>query len=357
MKWKKFRKERISLNYTVMLLPHSQKKPIHFKTPVWTFGIFFLALLVLTGTCLFFAGSHHQLNVVQKEKEHLEREWELLAAQKELEDQENERLRQAREEQELALKELEQKTRDTLNDLEELVAREDQIRQELGLQQPLTDEDAETQAETTGDVQAMDGTDGSYAPGDAQLSVNETVKVTSKELPAAMAKNTSDFQAIQAELTQLQNSLSEKTGQYDSYLTMIETKREAEAAEKARKEAVRSSVVDYALQFVGNAYVYGGNDPHTGVDCSGFTRYILSHSAGVYLNRTAQDQSSQGRSIAPEEARPGDLVFYSGGGRINHVAIYIGNGRIVHASTEKTGIITSNMYYRTPAKVVNMLGD
>ena len=266
-------------------------------------------------------------------------------------------MRQAREEQELALKELEQKTRDTLNDLEELVAREDQIRQELGLQQPLTDEDAETQAETTGDVQAMDGTDGSYAPGDAQLSVNQTVKVTSKELPAAMAKNTSDFQAIQAELTQLQNSLSEKTGQYDSYLTMIETKREAEAAEKARKEAVRSSVVDYALQFVGNAYVYGGNDPHTGVDCSGFTRYILSHSAGVYLNRTAQDQSSQGRSIAPEEARPGDLVFYSGGGRINHVAIYIGNGRIVHASTEKTGIITSNMYYRTPAKVVNMLGD
>ena len=106
MKWKKFKKERISLNYTVMLLPHSQKKPIHFKTPVWTFAIFFLALLVLTGTCLFFAGSHHQLNVVQQEKEHLEREWELLAAQKELEDQENEMLRQAREEQELALNEL-----------------------------------------------------------------------------------------------------------------------------------------------------------------------------------------------------------------------------------------------------------
>jgi len=93
------------------------------------------------------------------------------------------------------------------------------------------------------------------------------------------------------------------------------------------------------------------------VDCSGFTRYVLSHSAGVYLNRTAADQSSQGRAIAAEEARPGDLVFYSGGGGINHVAIYIGNGRIVHASTEKTGIITSNMYYRTPAKVVNMLGD
>ncbi|MCI8727790.1 MAG: hypothetical protein HFG66_17140 [Hungatella sp.] len=197
----------------------------------------------------------------------------------------------------------------------------------------------------------------SYQPGDATLSSNYKVRVTSRELPEAYAKNTADFQAIQSELGRLQSSLSEKTGQYDSYLTMIENKRQAEAEEKARREAVRNSIVEYALQFVGNAYVYGGNDPHTGVDCSGFTRYILSNKAGVYLNRTAASQSSQGRVISPEEARPGDLVFYSGGGGINHVAIYIGNGRIVHASTEKTGIITSNMYYRTPAKVVNMLGD
>ncbi len=357
MKWKKFKKERISLNYTVMLLPHSQKEPIHFKTPVWTFGIFFIALLVLTGTCLFFAGSHHQLSVVQKEKEHLEREWELLAAQKELEDQENEMLRQAREEQELALKELEQKTRDTLSELEELVAREDQIRQELGLQQMLTDADAQNQGDKTENSESLETLSESYEPGDASLSANYKIRVTSKELPAAMAMNTADFNAIQAQLSQLQNSLSEKTGQYDSYLNMIETKREMEAVEKARREAVRNSIVEYALQFVGNAYVYGGNDPHTGVDCSGFTRYILSNKAGIYLNRTAASQSTQGRSIPAEEARPGDLVFYSSGGGINHVAIYIGNGRIVHASTERTGIITSNMYYRTPAKVVNMLGD
>ena len=355
MKGKKNRKIGLSLNYTVMLLPHSQKEPIHFKTPVWTFGIFFIALLVLTGTCLFFAGSHHQLNVVQKEKEHLEREWELLAAQKELEDQENEMLKKAREEQELALKELEQKTRDTLSELEELVAREDQIRQELGLQQMLTEGDTDESGTQSG--QTQETLSESYQPGDATLSSNYKVRVTSRELPEAYAKNTADFQAIQSELGRLQSSLSEKTGQYDSYLTMIENKRQAEAEEKARREAVRNSIVEYALQFVGNAYVYGGNDPHTGVDCSGFTRYILSNKAGVYLNRTAASQSSQGRAISPEEARPGDLVFYSGGVGINHVAIYIGNGRIVHASTEKTGIITSNMYYRTPAKVVNMLGD
>lgn len=357
MKWKKFKKERISLNYTVMLLPHSQKEPIHFKTPVWTFGIFFIALLVLTGTCLFFAGSHHQLSVVQKEKEHLEREWELLAAQKELEDQENEMLKQAREEQELALKELEQKTRDTLSELEELVAREDQIRQELGLNQTLTDADTQNQEDGAKNSETPETLSESYVPGDASLSANYKIRVTSRELPAAMAKNTADFKAIQDELSQLQDSLSKKTGQYDSYLNMIETKREMEAAEKARREAVRNSIVEYALQFVGNAYVYGGNDPHTGVDCSGFTRYILSSKAGVYLNRTAASQSTQGRSIPAEEARPGDLVFYSSGGGIDHVAIYIGSGRIVHASTERTGIITSNMYYRTPVKVVNMLGD
>lgn len=357
MKWKKFKKERISLNYTVMLLPHSQKEPIHFKTPVWTFGIFFLALLVLTGTCLFFAGSHHQLNVVQKEKEHLEREWELLAAEKQQEEQENQLLKQAREEQELALKELEQKTRDTLNELEELVAREDQIRQELGLSQNLTEADSQDQESGQEETHAAEGLSDAYRPGDASLSVNETIRVTSRELPAAAAKNAADFQAIQSELSQLQNSLTEKTGQYDSYLNLIKTKQEEEAKEKARKEAVRNSVVEYALQFVGNPYVYGGNDPHTGADCSGFTRYILSHSAGVSLNRTAASQSSQGRTVSAEEARPGDLVFYSGGGGINHVAIYIGSGRVVHASTEKTGIITSNMYYRTPVKVVNMLGD
>lgn len=357
MKWKKFKKERISLNYTVMLLPHSQKEPIHFKTPVWTFGIFFLALLVLTGTCLFFAGSHHQLNVVQKEKEHLEREWELLAAEKQQEEQENQLLKQAREEQELALKELEQKTRDTLNELEELVAREDQIRQELGLSQNLTEADSQDQESGQEETHAAEGLSDAYRPGDASLSVNETIRVTSRELPAAAAKNAADFQAIQSELSQLQNSLTEKTGQYDSYLNLIKTKQEEEAREKARKEAVRNSVVEYALQFVGNPYVYGGNDPHTGADCSGFTRYILSHSAGVSLNRTAASQSSQGRTVSAEEARPGDLVFYSGGGGINHVAIYIGSGRVVHASTEKTGIITSNMYYRTPVKVVNMLGD
>ena len=81
MTWKKFKQEKLSLDYTVMLLPHSQKKPIHFKTPVWTFLLFFLFLLSLTGATLFFAGSRLQLEQVREEKAQLEKEWELLVAQ------------------------------------------------------------------------------------------------------------------------------------------------------------------------------------------------------------------------------------------------------------------------------------
>ena len=141
MKWKKFKKERISLNYTVMLVPHSQKKPIHFKTPVWTFGVVILGLFVLSGACLFFAGSRagsrQQLSQVRMEKEQLEQEWEKLTEQKRLADEENEVLKEERRIQELELLELERKTRGTLKELEELVERESQIRQELGLGQIL----------------------------------------------------------------------------------------------------------------------------------------------------------------------------------------------------------------------------
>ncbi len=376
MKWKKFKKERISLNYTVMLLPHSQKKAIHFKTPVWTFGVAFLALLALTGTCLFFAGSRHQLKQVQREKEQLEQEWEQLAEQKRLADEENKALKAEQELQEQELMALEERTRNTLKELEDLVERESQIRQELGLGQIAEEtdaressnasengkpEDTQDSQEENGDLpnRAMDDVSG-FGTGDTDIRTAEgsgVVRIASAELPLILAQNDASFSAIQAELGYLQSKLTEKTGQYDGYLNTIEEKKAAEAAEKARKEALRTSIVTNALQYVGNPYVYGGNNPNTGVDCSGFTKYILGNTAGVYLNRTAAEQSTQGRAVSAENARPGDLVFYSNGSTVNHVAIYIGDGRVVHASNERVGITTSNMYYRTPVKIVNMLGD
>ena len=118
----------------------------------------------------------------------------------------------------------------------------------------------------------------------------------------------------------------------------------------------RQQVVDYALQFVGGRYKYGGSDPRTGVDCSGFTRYVLQNSAGIGMNRSSGGQASQGVAIGADQMQPGDLLFYGSGRGINHVAMYIGNGQIVHASTERTGITISNWNYRNPVKIVNVLG-
>ena len=109
------------------------------------------------------------------------------------------------------------------------------------------------------------------------------------------------------------------------------------------------NVADYALQFVGNPYVYGGTSLTGGTDCSGYTQSVYRH-FGVSIPRTSGEQAGFGREIPYEDMEPGDLVCYSG-----HVAMYIGNGQIVHASTERTGIKISNATYRTPVKVVRVL--
>ena len=117
----------------------------------------------------------------------------------------------------------------------------------------------------------------------------------------------------------------------------------------------RRETVEYALQFVGGRYVYGGTDPNIGVDCSGFTRYIMSNAASVQLPHSSRGQASYGREVSEEEMRPGDLFFYASGNSINHVAMYIGDGQVVHASTEKTGIKTSPWNYREPEKIISLL--
>lgn len=128
---------------------------------------------------------------------------------------------------------------------------------------------------------------------------------------------------------------------------------ELAAAEEAAASA-RQNLVDYALQFVGGPYRAGGNDPHTGVDCSGFVRYVMQHGAGISMNRSSGSQATQGHAVNSSQMQPGDLLFYSGGSGINHVAMYIGDGKIVHASTYATGIKISKWNYRNPVKIVSM---
>lgn len=117
---------------------------------------------------------------------------------------------------------------------------------------------------------------------------------------------------------------------------------------KAAKDC--SSVVDYAMQFVGNPYVYGGTSLTKGADCSGFTMSVYAK-FGVALPHSSSAQARCGSKVSSGDVQPGDLMFYGSGGGINHVAMYIGGGKIVHASTERTGIKVSNAYYRTPVTI------
>ena len=152
----------------------------------------------------------------------------------------------------------------------------------------------------------------------------------------------------------------------EGYLPVSENAEveEAEAGEieEIQRKAIESSgnykreqLVSYALQFVGGPYRYGGSDPRTGTDCSGFTRYILQNTASISLPHSSKGQSNYGTEVSEEEMQPGDLIFYGDDAGINHVAMYIGNGQIVHASTEATGIKTSPYNYRKPVKIVSVL--
>ena len=123
----------------------------------------------------------------------------------------------------------------------------------------------------------------------------------------------------------------------------------------------RADIVSYAKRFLGYRYVWAGSGidrlvNNRGVDCSGFTQAVFKKN-GISLNRTSRDQAKQGTSIKSSQLKAGDLVFYGSKSYINHVAIYIGNGRIVHASNKRDGVKISNVYYRTPVKCVRVINN
>lgn len=118
---------------------------------------------------------------------------------------------------------------------------------------------------------------------------------------------------------------------------------------------LRARICEFAQQFVGNPYVYGGNSLTRGTDCSGFTNLIYAN-FGISIPRTATTQYNYGTKISTSELRPGDLIIY-GEYQIEHVALYLGNGQIIHASNERTGIRYSNMYYRNIIGCVRILND
>lgn len=131
------------------------------------------------------------------------------------------------------------------------------------------------------------------------------------------------------------------------YSTSVDEAKLTELIDESNSQGKGEEVVAYAKQFLGGRYVYGGNSLTSGVDCSGFAQQVMKH-FNVSLARSSREQyASNGYSISEADIMPGDLVYYGRRG-VDHVAIYAGNGKIVHANDESTGIIISNLHYGKP---------
>ena len=128
----------------------------------------------------------------------------------------------------------------------------------------------------------------------------------------------------------------------------------AAATKAAKEKASRSAIVAYAKQFVGNPYVYGGTSLTNGADCSGFVMRVYEH-FDISTGRNSRQQANKGTEISISDVQPGDLLFYGSSGEISHVAIYVGDGKIVHAANKELGITVGSGSYRSPIKAVTFL--
>lgn len=188
------------------------------------------------------------------------------------------------------------------------------------------------------------------ADGWVQIKIEEGYGYVSEEY-VSLSTEFVKAESIEEEKARLKKEEEErkKAQEASRKAKEAETKRAAEEAAQiqAAAAAVASSdgslgqqVADFAVQFVGNPYVYGGTSLTNGADCSGFTLSVYAN-FGVSLPHSAKAQNTKGTNVGSiDNAIPGDLVYYSG-----HIAIYIGNGKIVHASNSRTGIIISNANY------------
>lgn len=187
------------------------------------------------------------------------------------------------------------------------------------------------------------------------IDVNTEAVSAADENKAALS-NAAEGQASPQAVSEGQAAAADEQDEEEAAAADSSSQTGAEAASLEGTSDIRQTVVNYALSFLGGPYRYGGNDPRTGVDCSGFTRFVLSNAAGIQMARSSGSQAAQGVAVSADQMQPGDLLFYSGGKGINHVAMYIGSGKIVHASTYKTGIKISDWNYRNPVRIVNVLG-
>lgn len=191
---------------------------------------------------------------------------------------------------------------------------------------------------------------------EASMFELEQEKAALDELIAEKKKEQEDFETKLAKAKQEAATYKAKIKQQNSEIKKLEEEAARKAAEEAKKKAgnvdsasIISSakgsasgkeIASYACKFVGNPYVYGGTSLTNGADCSGFTMSVYK-AFGYSIPRSSTAQRSAGRGVTYAEAQPGDLICYAG-----HVAIYLGGGRIVHASTAKTGIKYGTATYK-----------
>ena len=180
-----------------------------------------------------------------------------------------------------------------------------------------------------------------YVKFDTALTLAE---VAEKEAAEAEAKRKAEeAEAERQRLEEEQKRLEEerKKAEAEAEKKRLEEEQKRLEAEKAMQ--TRYALIANAKQYLGLPYVWGGNSLATGVDCSGYTKLIYEQ-YGVYLERHSGHQAQQGTPVTMDTIRPGDLVFYARNGVVYHVAIYIGNGQIIHAANETMGVCIQSVY-------------
>lgn len=212
----------------------------------------------------------------------------------------------------------------------------------------------------------VDGQTGYVSKDYAKVTYSFGKAKSMKQIQAEQAAKEAQKQAAQTTIGNESASTSSSNTSNSSTTSGSTKASSVQAAKKASvsvsssgSSATGSRIASYAQQFVGNPYRYGGNSLTSGIDCSGFTQQVMAK-FGYSISRTSSSQSGDGRAVSTSNLRAGDLVFYGNGGSIDHVALYIGGGQVVHASNSapypRGGIKISNVNYRTPICARRVIG-
>lgn len=248
-------------------------------------------------------------------------------------------------------------TQTAKTETEEKPAQEETVQADDNKQEKESEKETESKKESESSTESSKETASETSSETKSETVSETTTETSSETTSETATETTTETTTET-ATETATETESPAGMEPS--TAVETAATQESSKESSTQAAEtpssaasvsnhgsgSAVVDYAVQFVGNPYVYGGTSLTNGADCSGFVMSVYEN-FGVSLPHSSTADRNVGVDVGGlENAQPGDLVCYSG-----HVGIYIGDGQIVHASTASTGIKISDADYRTPVAV------